>query len=121
MPAKIKVANPLVEIDGDEMTRIIWKMIRERMILPYLDIDLDDPNNSRYSSSLGSDYRTRLQTSTAGLRAFLVNTGTQRAPSLRGFTFGEVPGGGAGHGVRSLCGAGSGGRGAGRPSARRIR
>jgi isocitrate dehydrogenase len=40
MPAKIKVANPLVEIDGDEMTRIIWKMIRERMILPYLDIDL---------------------------------------------------------------------------------
>ncbi|MBP7963996.1 MAG: DUF3048 domain-containing protein [Caldilineaceae bacterium] len=62
---------------------------------PYLDIDLDDPNNSRYSSSLGSDYRTRLQTSTAGLRAFLANTGTQRAPSLRGFTFGEVPGGGA--------------------------
>ncbi len=62
---------------------------------PYLDIDLDDPNNSRYSSSLGSDYRTRLQTSTAGLRAFLANTGTQRAPSLRGFTFGDVPGGGA--------------------------
>ncbi|MCF8495742.1 MAG: NADP-dependent isocitrate dehydrogenase [Alphaproteobacteria bacterium] len=38
---KIKVKNPLVEIDGDEMTRIIWTMIRERMILPYLDIDLD--------------------------------------------------------------------------------
>jgi isocitrate dehydrogenase len=38
--AKIKVATPLVEIDGDEMTRIIWQMIRERMILPYLDIDL---------------------------------------------------------------------------------
>ncbi|MCE7887003.1 MAG: NADP-dependent isocitrate dehydrogenase [Alphaproteobacteria bacterium PRO2] len=38
--AKIKVATPLVEIDGDEMTRIIWRMIRERMILPYLDIDL---------------------------------------------------------------------------------
>ena len=37
---KIKVATPLVEIDGDEMTRIIWQMIRERMILPYLDIDL---------------------------------------------------------------------------------
>jgi isocitrate dehydrogenase len=37
---KIKVANPLVELDGDEMTRIIWKMIRERLILPYLDIDL---------------------------------------------------------------------------------
>jgi isocitrate dehydrogenase len=37
---KIKVDTPLVEIDGDEMTRIIWQMIRERMILPYLDIDL---------------------------------------------------------------------------------
>lgn len=40
MVAKIKLRNPIVEIDGDEMTRIIWKMIRERMILPYLDVDL---------------------------------------------------------------------------------
>ncbi len=38
---KIKVATPLVEIDGDEMTRVIWQMIRERMILPYLDVDLE--------------------------------------------------------------------------------
>ncbi len=38
--AKIKVSNPVVEIDGDEMTRIIWEWIRERLILPYLDIDL---------------------------------------------------------------------------------
>jgi isocitrate dehydrogenase len=38
--AKIKVKNPVVEIDGDEMTRIIWQMIREKMILPYLDVDL---------------------------------------------------------------------------------
>ncbi len=38
--AKIKVANPVVELDGDEMTRIIWDMIKERLILPYLDIDL---------------------------------------------------------------------------------
>lgn len=37
---KIKVANPVVEIDGDEMTRIIWGMIKEKLILPYLDIDL---------------------------------------------------------------------------------
>jgi isocitrate dehydrogenase len=37
---KIKVKNPIVEIDGDEMTRIIWQWIRERLILPYLDIDL---------------------------------------------------------------------------------
>ncbi len=38
--AKIKVLNPVVEMDGDEMTRIIWQWIRQRLILPYLDIDL---------------------------------------------------------------------------------
>ncbi|MFW5633857.1 MAG: NADP-dependent isocitrate dehydrogenase [Erythrobacter sp.] len=37
---KIQVKNPVVELDGDEMTRIIWQWIRERLILPYLDIDL---------------------------------------------------------------------------------
>ncbi|TQV71242.1 NADP-dependent isocitrate dehydrogenase [Denitrobaculum tricleocarpae] len=38
--AKIKVQNPIVELDGDEMTRIIWEKIKETLILPYLDIDL---------------------------------------------------------------------------------
>ena len=38
--AKIKVKTPLVELDGDEMTRIIWEWIRERLILPYLDVEL---------------------------------------------------------------------------------
>jgi isocitrate dehydrogenase len=38
--AVIKVVNPIVEMDGDEMTRIIWALIKERLILPYLDIDL---------------------------------------------------------------------------------
>ena len=37
---KIKVANPVVEMDGDEMTRIIWDLIKKKLILPYLDIDL---------------------------------------------------------------------------------
>jgi isocitrate dehydrogenase len=37
---KIKVANPIVELDGDEMTRIIWAFIKEKLILPYLDVDL---------------------------------------------------------------------------------
>jgi len=40
MAAKIKVKTPVVELDGDEMTRIIWQWIREKLILPYLDIDL---------------------------------------------------------------------------------
>ena len=38
--AKIKVANPIVEMDGDEMTRIIWDFIKKKLILPYLDLDL---------------------------------------------------------------------------------
>ncbi|MEQ8307327.1 MAG: NADP-dependent isocitrate dehydrogenase [Hoeflea sp.] len=39
--AKIKVANPVVELDGDEMTRIIWKFIKDKLIHPYLDLDLE--------------------------------------------------------------------------------
>ena len=39
--AKIKVENPVVELDGDEMTRIIWQFIKDKLIHPYLDIDLE--------------------------------------------------------------------------------
>ncbi len=38
--AKIQVKNPIVELDGDEMTRVIWSFIKEKLILPYLDVDL---------------------------------------------------------------------------------
>jgi len=38
--AKIKVTNPIVEMDGDEMTRIIWRYIKDKLICPYLDVDL---------------------------------------------------------------------------------
>src|SRR5881397_2865880 len=40
MAEKIKVANPVVELDGDEMTRIIWRFIKDKLILPYLDVDI---------------------------------------------------------------------------------
>jgi len=40
MAAKIKVKNPVVELDGDEMTRIIWKFIKDKLILPYLELDI---------------------------------------------------------------------------------
>src|SRR6478609_795800 len=39
--AKIKVTNPIVELDGDEMTRIIWQFIKDRLIHPYLDVQLE--------------------------------------------------------------------------------
>ncbi|MBV9062440.1 MAG: NADP-dependent isocitrate dehydrogenase, partial [Alphaproteobacteria bacterium] len=38
---KIKVQKPVVELDGDEMTRIIWALIKQKLILPYLDLDLE--------------------------------------------------------------------------------
>jgi isocitrate dehydrogenase len=38
--AKIKVANPVVELDGDEMTRIIWKFIKDKLILPYVEVPI---------------------------------------------------------------------------------
>ncbi|HEX2511011.1 MAG TPA: NADP-dependent isocitrate dehydrogenase, partial [Xanthobacteraceae bacterium] len=38
--AKIKVTNPVVEMDGDEMTRIIWQLIKDKLIHPYLDVNL---------------------------------------------------------------------------------
>ena len=47
---KIKVANPVVELDGDEMTRIIWKFIKDKLIVPYLDLDI------KYYD-LGMEYR----------------------------------------------------------------
>lgn len=49
---KIKVANPVVELDGDEMTRIIWKYIKDKLILPYLDVDI------KYFD-LGVEYRDK--------------------------------------------------------------
>lgn len=50
MSQKIKVANPVVELDGDEMTRIIWKFIKDKLILPYLELDI------KYYD-LGMEYR----------------------------------------------------------------
>ena len=49
---KIKVANPVVEIDGDEMTRIIWQDIKDKLITPYLDL------NIQYFD-LGIEYRDK--------------------------------------------------------------
>ena len=50
MKEKIKVGNPVVELDGDEMTRIIWSLIKEKLIFPSLDIDI------KYFD-LGMEYR----------------------------------------------------------------
>ena len=56
--AKIKVTNPVVDMNGDEMTRIIWDMIKERLIHPYLDIDLLDYDLSIQSRDATEDQIT---------------------------------------------------------------
>ena len=50
--SKIKVANPIVELDGDEMTRIIWKWIKDQLILPYVDVPIE-------YYDLGIEYRDK--------------------------------------------------------------
>ncbi len=62
--AKIKVANPVVELDGDEMTRIIWQFIKEELILPYLDVEL-----LPYDLSIQSREATRDQITVDAARA----------------------------------------------------
>ena len=52
--AKIKVKTPVVDLDGDEMTRIIWDLIKKKLILPYLDIDI------KYYD-LGIEYRDKTE------------------------------------------------------------
>ena len=56
--AKIKLEKPIVELDGDEMTRIIWALIKERLILPYLDVELDYFDLSIESRDATSDQIT---------------------------------------------------------------
>jgi isocitrate dehydrogenase len=55
MASKIKVKNPVVELDGDEMTRIIWSFIRDQLILPYLDVALEHYDLSIESRDASSD------------------------------------------------------------------
>src|SRR5262249_55055130 len=72
--SKIKVKNPIVEMDGDEMTRIIWQRIREQLILPYLDVAL------KYFD-LGVEHRDATNDRTATERA---NAGGQDGAGGRG-------------------------------------
>jgi hypothetical protein len=74
---------------------IRYKLKNENSLFPYLDVDLDDPENYRYSTSVGNDYRTRLRTSSDLLRGWLAEWGVERAPLLQGFAFDGPAGGGA--------------------------
>jgi len=69
--------------------------LKHQAPFPYMDIDLDDASNTRYSVSIGSDYRTRLRTATDKLRRWLADWGVDKPAAIRGFTFGSAPSGGA--------------------------
>lgn len=69
-------------------------MLKNQAPFPYLDIDLDDPSNRRYSDSIGTDYRTRLNTSADYLARWKSDWEIEEAASIRGFTFGDLPDGG---------------------------
>jgi hypothetical protein len=72
-------------------------LLKNEVGFPYLDADIDDPSNNRYFSSIGSDYRTRMQASTEGVRRWLADTGQEKEWSRSGFEFSaEPPGSSAG-------------------------
>lgn len=66
-------------------------LLKNEVGFPYLDADIDDPSNTVYFSSVGSDYRTRLQSSTAGVRRWLQNVGQDKVWGRPGFTYSDVP------------------------------
>ena len=73
---------------------IRYQLKNNNPLFPYLDMDLDDPESTRYSLSVGNDYRTRLRTSSEMVRLWLTDWFVARAPSLQGFTFGGPAAGG---------------------------
>ena len=71
--AKIKVKNPVVELDGDEMTRIIWSFIKKKLILPYLDInieyyDLGIKNRDKKSDKITIDCANAIKKNGVGIK-----------------------------------------------------
>lgn len=69
-------------------------MLKNQSPFPYLDIDLDDPNNRHFSDSIGTDYRTRLNTSGPYLQSWKKDWEIEEPANIRGFTFGDLPAGG---------------------------
>lgn len=66
-------------------------LLKNEVGFPYLDADIDDPSNNRYFSSIGSDYRTRMQASTDGVRRWLADTSQGKEWSRAGFEFSTQP------------------------------
>lgn len=80
---KIKVANPVVELDGDEMTRVIWKFIKEKLIFPYLDLeikyfDLGMENRDRTIDQVTADAAHAIQKFNVGIKCATITPDQKR-------------------------------------------
>lgn len=85
---KIKVANPVVDLDGDEMTRIIWKMIKDKLILPFVDVqilyfDLGLPNRDATNDQVTIDAAHAILTHNVGIKCATITPDEDRVKGTR--------------------------------------
>ena len=86
--SKIKVAKPVVELDGDEMTRVIWSLIKEKLIHPYLDVDikyfdLSLPNRDKTSDQVTIDAAHAIQQYNVGIKCATITPDEQRVEEFK--------------------------------------
>ena len=86
--AKIKVKNPIVELDGDEMTRIIWSFIKKKLILPYLDIDikyydLGIKNRDKTSDKITIDCANAIKKNGVGIKCATITPDKNRVKEFK--------------------------------------
>ena len=86
--AKIKVKNPIVELDGDEMTRIIWDFIKKKLILPYLDInikyfDLGIKNRNETSDQITIDSANAIKKVGVGIKCATITPDENRVKEFK--------------------------------------
>eukprot|EP00624_Nannochloropsis_granulata_P002263 evm.model.NODE_21573_length_54896_cov_24.652306.5 len=86
--AKIKVENPVVDLDGDEMTRVIWKQIKDKLILPYLDLkieyyDLGLPNRDKTNDQVTVDAANAIKKYNVGIKCATITPDEQRVEEFK--------------------------------------
>lgn len=87
-PQKIKVANPVVELDGDEQTRVIWEMIKKQLIFPFLDIDikyydLGIENRDATNDQVTIDAAHAIQKYNVGIKCATITPDEERVKGMR--------------------------------------
>ena len=88
MPGKIAVTNPIVEMDGDEMTRVIWKLIKEKLILPYLDLnikyyDLSLPNRDATDDKVTVEAANAVKEYHVGIKCATITPDEERVKEFK--------------------------------------